>query len=95
MSIRESTANINELTVVYQYDDKISPMLNIQGFSKNYSNFEPGESKFNNVTAQINPSNNSNIITINYEYNSNNKPIKATYINSEGPYLIVDFEYYQ
>ena len=78
---------------IYEYDDKIAPMRNILGLNKLLSNFNQDDSIFNNITKQIDPLSGSNLLTINYEY-LNQKPIKATYSNSSGIYLIIDLEYY-
>lgn len=80
----------NTLVRIYEYDNKIAPMRNILGYNK----FNLDDSVFNNITKEINilPSS-SNSVTVNYEY-LNQKPIKATYSNSSGNYLIIDFEYY-
>ena len=71
-------------------------MRNIIGLNKLLQNFNQDDAIYNNITKQIDsnmPSNNINVV---YEYNSDNKPIKASYSNStEGTYLIVYLEYYQ
>ena len=94
LSYRDALATIDNPTIVYQYDTKVSPMKDIIGFSKNYTNFAPGEGKFSNVISQVNPNASAESITVAYEYNDANKPTKATYTNNDGVYLIVEFTYF-
>ena len=94
LSYRDALATIDNPTTVYQYDTKVSPMKDIIGFSKNYTNFAPGEGKFSNVISQVNPNASAETISVAYEYNDANKPTKATYTNNDGVYLIVEFTYF-
>ncbi|CAM3801205.1 hypothetical protein FLGE108171_15440 [Flavobacterium gelidilacus] len=85
----------NTPALILEYDNKIAPMRNILGFNKLLNNYNPNDGIYNNIIKQIDPNMPSNNITVDYEYNSSNKPSKITYSNiNDGAYLIIELEYY-
>ncbi|MBC7494410.1 MAG: hypothetical protein H7221_05325 [Flavobacterium sp.] len=85
LNFRETTNNT--ITTFWGYDDKVSPMRGIVGFNKILDNTIE-EIAYNNFT------NENNTSTIQYEYNSENKPTKAICTKDNAVYLIVNYAYY-
>jgi len=83
--IKEELAGLQTRTVVYEYDTKNNPLLNIKGFAELLDNTELGYSKHNKTKQTTNSSNSgTSVYSSVFTYDKKDFPVEAKHFDQGG-----------